>query len=72
MTTGLRKLGFAKRILVQTRFGAQHGAWDCRPFGLGRIVAPILATQIELVPGTELDLTTGEISTRETTDKMAA
>lgn len=63
-----RRLGFARRIRVRTPFGCQHEAWDCRPFGFGRILAPILPTRIELAQGTELDLTTGELSTAVESD----
>jgi len=56
-----KKIGCAKRILVSMPLGERRGAWDCRPFGLGRIVAPIIPMHIELEPGTHLDLATGEL-----------
>lgn len=56
-----KTIGCAKRIQVEMPLGAQRSAWDCRPFGFGRIVAPVAPLQIELEPGTCLDLSTGEI-----------
>jgi hypothetical protein len=57
----MRTIGCAKRIRVETPFGERDGAWDCRQFGYGRIVTPLLPVSIELVPGTHLDLQTGEL-----------
>ncbi len=56
-----RRIGFAKRIRVQTPFGARERAWDLRPFGLGRVVAPELPTRVEIAQGTFLDLSSGEV-----------
>jgi len=57
----MRTLGCAKRVRVETLLGDQHGAWDCRPFGFGRIVTPLVPVQIELEPGTLLDVYSGEV-----------
>jgi hypothetical protein len=57
----MRTIGSAKRINVELGMGAKYRAWDCRPFGFGRVVTPILPVQIELEPGTHLDLHTGEL-----------
>ncbi len=56
-----RRIGYAKRIRVRLALGAQHEAWDCRPFGFGRVVAPTLPTQVEIARGTYLDLQSGEV-----------
>ncbi len=56
-----KRLGFARRIRVRMPFSATRMAWDCRPFGLGRIVAPRLRTTVEIATGIHLDLTTGEL-----------
>lgn len=57
----MKTIGAAKRITVELGFGGHRRAWDCRPFGFGRVVAPTLPTEIELQPGTHLDLRTGEL-----------
>src|SRR5438445_11397740 len=54
-------VGTAKRIRVRLRFSAIRSAWDCRPFGFGRIVAPVASGVIELGPGVDLNLRTGEL-----------
>jgi len=54
-------LGCAKRVHVETLLGERRGAWDCRPFGFGRVVTPIIEMRIELEPGTHLDLHSGEV-----------
>ena len=41
--------------------GVRHEAWDCRPFGLGRVIAPELPTHVEIAQGTYLDLSSGEL-----------
>lgn len=56
-----KRVGFARRIRVQMPLGARHAAWDCRPFGLGRIIAPSLPTRVEIAHGTWLDLASGEV-----------
>jgi hypothetical protein len=56
-----RRIGYAKRIRVQLPLGVRHDAWDCRPFGLGRVVAPTLPTRVEIAQGTYLDLSSGEV-----------
>ena len=57
----MKTIGAAKLISVDLGMGARQRAWDCRPFGFGRVIAPILPVQIELEPGTHLDLHTGEL-----------
>ena len=54
-------VGTAKRVRVRMPFKAMRSAWDCRPFGFGRIVAPIAPGIVEVAPGVDLDLTTGEL-----------
>ena len=56
-----RMLGRATRIRVRLPLGAIARAWDCRPFGFGRIVAPVAQGRIEIAPHVELDLATGDI-----------
>jgi hypothetical protein len=56
-----RRIGYAKRIRVQMPLGARREAWDCLPFGLGRVVAPTLPTRVEIAQGTYLDLSSGEV-----------
>jgi hypothetical protein len=56
-----RRVGFARRIRVQMPFGAREKAWDLRPFGLGRVIAPELPARVEIAQGTFLDLASGEI-----------
>jgi hypothetical protein len=53
-------VGRAARIRVRLPLGAQREAWDCRPFGKGRIVAPRTTGSIEL-DGLQLDLANGEL-----------
>ena len=57
----MKKLGSAKRVRVEMPLGARRGAWDCRAFGFGRIVTPIMSTDIELGPGVHLNLQNGEL-----------
>jgi len=60
-----RRVGFAQRIHVQMPLGERHEAWDCRPFGLGRVIAPALPTRVEIARGTYLDLSSGEVRAAE-------
>lgn len=60
----MRTIGSARRVRVALPLGAQREAWDCRAFGLGRVVAPQIPTSVELAPGTYLDLRTGELLAR--------
>jgi hypothetical protein len=60
-----KSVGCATRVRVELPLGARRGAWDCRRFGLGRIVTPVLPMQIELVPGMHLDLCNGELFKEE-------
>ena len=61
MHNQMRRLGHAKRTRVRTTFGSYCEAWDCRPFGFGRIVTPVATGSIEIAPRVELDLATGEL-----------
>lgn len=56
-----RRIGYAKRIRVQMPLGMRHEAWDLRPFGYGRVIAPELPTRVEIARGTWLDLASGEV-----------
>jgi hypothetical protein len=55
-----RRIGTAKRVHVRKPFSAD--AWDCRQFGFGRVVAPQLPVAVEIAPGVELHLRTGEVT----------
>ena len=55
-----RRIGTAKRVHVRKPFPAE--VWDCRQFGFGRVVAPELPVAIEIAPGVELHLRTGELT----------
>lgn len=54
-------VGIAKRVRVRMPFSTIRSAWDCRPFGFGRIVAPMASGVIEIAPGVDLNLQTGEL-----------
>ena len=56
-----RTVGYARRVRVQLPLGVRHQAWDLRPFGLGRVIAPALPTRVEIARGTYLDLSSGEV-----------
>lgn len=56
-----RILGYAKLSRVRLPGGAVRKAWDCRPFGLGRVIAPQLDTAIDLAEGVRLHLANGEL-----------
>jgi len=66
------RVGTAKRVRVRMPLKATRSAWDCRPFGLGRIVAPIASGAIEIAPGMDLDLATGEIWAASETQRNSA
>ena len=61
MASHMKTLGTAKRIRVRMPLGCYRYAWDCRPFGFGRIVAPVADGSIEIAPQIELDLGSGEL-----------
>jgi hypothetical protein len=61
MESRKRCLGHARRIRVRLPLYATRYAWDCRPFGFGRIIAPRVSGSIDLAPGVELDLANGEL-----------
>jgi hypothetical protein len=72
MENHARILGHAKRIRVRLPLGGFARAWDCRPFGFGRIVAPVAHGRIEIVPHVELDLASGKIQSQPTWQKRSA
>ena len=57
----MKTIGCARRIRVTTPLGTRRQAWDCRAFGLGRLITPILPIEIELSDGVHLDVHTGEV-----------
>jgi hypothetical protein len=57
----MKTIGKAKRVRVEMPLGERCSAWDCSAFGFGRLVAPRLPIEIELRPGTHLDLRSGEL-----------
>jgi hypothetical protein len=65
-------LGRARRIRVRTAFSGHCQAWDCRPFGFGRIVAPVATGSIEIAPGVELNLATGELRAEGSLERRLA
>jgi len=65
-------LGSAKRIRVRMPFSTCRYAWDCRPFGFGRIVAPVASGVIEIAPGVELNLATGEMHMEDSAHRRSA
>jgi len=65
-------VGTAKRVRVRMPFGAMRSAWDCRRFGFGRVVAPVASGAIEIAPGVDLDLATGELRAVNGTQRNSA
>lgn len=57
----MRTIGCAKRVRVKMPLGTTRLAWDCRPFGFGRIITPVVPIDIELNPGMHLNAHTGEV-----------
>jgi hypothetical protein len=72
MENHFRTFGHAKRIRVRLPFSGFSRAWDCRPFGFGRIVAPVASGCIEIAPRVELDLATGELHAEVRSQKRSA
>ncbi len=68
----MKTLGRAKSIRVRTAFFGYSHAWDCRPFGFGRVVAPVATGSIEIAPHVELDLATGELRADPASQKRLA
>ena len=56
-----KTIGCAKRVTVELPLGEHRGAWDCRPFGFGRIITSRLPIKIELDQGIHLDLRSGQL-----------
>ena len=67
-----KNLGNAKRIRVRLPLGSSRSAWDCRPFGFVRIVAPVADGEIEVACGVYLDLSTGALRTEPTAERRSA
>ena len=66
-------IGNARRVRVEMPLGAKRTAWDCRPFGYGRIVTPRMDVQIDLGSGVRLDAATGALmASRRATRQLAA
>lgn len=61
MNTEGKKIGKAQRVRVRSPFAPTRCAWDCRPFGFGRVVAPIMSTVVEIDNGIQLNLRSGEL-----------
>jgi hypothetical protein len=72
MCSQVKTLGRARRIRVRTAFSGHCQAWDCRPFGFGRIVAPVASGAIEIAPHVELDLATGELRAETSLERRLA
>ena len=72
MTIQTKHLGAAKRIRVRLPFSRTRSAWDCRPFGFGRIVAPVASGVIEIASGVHLDLATGELRCEVSSHRRSA
>jgi hypothetical protein len=67
-----KNLGRAKRIRVRLPFGSSRSAWDCRPFGFGRIVAPVIDGEIEVAGGVYLNLSTGALRADQAIERRSA
>ncbi len=72
MERHLRTIGTAKRIRVRMPLSGVRSAWDCRPFGFGRIIAPIATGEIEIAPEVYLDLATGTVRTESRPERHSA
>jgi hypothetical protein len=72
MQKRIKRLGNAKRIRVRTALGSSCSAWDCRPFGLGRVVAPVVDGEIEIAHGVHLNLSTGALRTEPSSERRSA
>lgn len=67
-----KSMGRARRVVVMLPFGARRRAWDCRPFGFGRVIAPQVDMKLQLDPDTVLDLSDGELQRVSGRGRMAA
>jgi hypothetical protein len=72
MEKRIKCLGNAKRIRVHLPLGSSRAAWDCRPFGFGRVVAPVADGEIDIAPGVHLDLASGTLRTEVRTERRSA
>ena len=72
MEKAQKSLGTAKRIRIRLPLAGTRSAWDCRPFGFGRIIAPVARGTIDIAPGVQLDLATGTLHAEESTHRRSA
>jgi hypothetical protein len=72
MERPLKSIGTAKRIRVRMPVSGVRYAWDCRPFGFGRIIAPVAPGVIEIAPGVHLTLATGELRSEAGSERRSA
>jgi len=72
MERHLKTIGTAKRIRVYMPVSGVHYAWDCRPFGFGRILAPVATGEIEIARYVYLDLATGTLRTESSPERRSA
>jgi len=68
----LRTIGTARRIRVRMPISGYRSAWDCRPFGFGRIVAPVIDGVIDIAPGVHLNLATGRLRSESESERRSA
>lgn len=67
-----RAIGTAKRIRARMPFSGVRYAWHCRPFGFGRIIAPIAIGEIEIARDVYMDLATGTLRTEGRSERCSA
>lgn len=67
-----RTIGTAKRIRARMPFSGARYAWDCRPFGFGRIIAPIATGEIEIARDVYMELATGTLRTEGRSERCSA
>jgi hypothetical protein len=72
MQKRIKRLGAAKRVRVRMPLGSSCSAWDCRPFGFGRIVAPVATGEIEIAHGVCLNLGSGALYLEATAQRRSA
>ncbi len=67
-----RYLGNARRIRVRLPLGSTRSAWDCRPFGFGRVIAPVADGEIEVASGVHLNLSSGAVRSETAAEQRSA
>ena len=72
MERRMKSLGTAKRIHVRMPISGFRYAWDCRPFGFGRIIAPVADGVIEIAQDVHLDLATGTLRGESSSERRSA